>query len=198
MNRERTPYAKKSALSKGKHLSDTLPQRQKKKWFVLFAVLLLFFILLLLLRGCGIIRLPWESKPVLTISSGNIQEGTPGMTQDEILNAMQERADASRISIQINSRPYFEDGSSEGSLYIVNPVKNAFHMTVEIRLDDTDEVIYQSGLLAPNQFIDNDKLTKVLKKGEHNATAYLHAYDSEETDKRVNTATASLVITVKN
>ena len=181
------------------------PEQQKerrKRWMMRIALaLMLIIILLLTLRQCGVIRYPWEAAPA-TVGSpsvgGNIQEGTPGMTMEEIIAEMQKRADESMVSIQINARPVFEDGNSEGDLYIVNPANNAFHMQFAIRLDSTDELLYDTGIMAPNHYVNTDKLFTVLKKGEYPATAYIYSFKSDNLEQSLNTTTASLIITVKN
>lgn len=161
------------------------------------AALLLLGLLIGLYLG-GYLRLPWQqNRPASGSVGGSIQKGTPGMTKEELIAAMQERADKSKVSLQINARPVFEDGSSKGDLFIVNPVNNAFHMKVVIHLDQTDEVIYESGMLPPNHYIEQDKLQKKLKKGKHPATAYMYIYDENDLEHSINTSTASLILTVK-
>ncbi|MPM53249.1 hypothetical protein SDC9_100014 [bioreactor metagenome] len=180
--------------------SSSRKKSSTKKWMPRIATLLPLLLLLIAgLHQCGYIRYPWEgSLPTGSSVGGNIQEGTPGTSREELITAMQEKADKSTVSLKINARPIFEDGNSQGDLYIVNPVNNAYHMNVIIRLDDTDEVIYESGMMAPNQYIDSDTLLKKLEKGEHPATAYMHIFDAEDLEHSINTSTASLIIQVKN
>lgn len=186
--------------SKGEGTGASKKKSSTKKWLLRIAALLLLLLLAIAgLHQCGYIRYPWEeTSPVSGSVGGNIQEGTPGMTREELITAMQEKADKSKVSLKINARPIFEDGNSQGDLYIVNPVDNAYHMNVIIRLDDTNEVIYESGMMAPNQYIDKDTLLTKLDKGEHPATAYMHIFDAEDLEHSINTSTASLIIQVKN
>jgi len=92
----------------------------------------------------------------------------------------------------------FPSGSEPGDLYIINPAENAFDMQVEIVLDDTGEVIYQSGILHPNQHIASDRLLRVLPAGSYNATATIISTDPQEPERQINRATASLLITVQS
>ena len=160
--------------------------------------LLLALLLLLVLYQFGLVKLPWASQPSSANVGGSIKQGTPGMSAEEMLTAAQARADASKVHLKINGRPVFTTGDAEGNLYIVNPVDNAFIMTVDIRLDATDELIYQSGMMQPNSYIDNDKLLKVLEKGEHAATADLQFFSQDNPDERVSRSSASLVIKIEN
>lgn len=115
----------------------------------------------------------------------------------EIMEAMQAEVDLSEFSFEINAEPVFAGGSSEGDLYITNPAGNGYPMVVQIVQDDTGEIIYDSGGIMPGYQIVNDKLTKVLEKGEHNATAHFYAFDPE-TEEAVGEVTASIVITIQN
>ena len=103
----------------------------------------------------------------------------PGMTEADIMEQMQREADKGVFAFKINSRPVFSSGKSEGTLRIENPNHNAYPFVVKIFLKETSEEIYNSGGILPNHHIETAKLTKVLPKGEHAATAYIYAYNPE-------------------
>jgi len=128
---------------------------------------------------------------------GKYNDGTPGVSRDDVLRLMQEEADKSKIHFRMNSHPIFANGRSEGDLYIINPVDNGFYMQVEIYLEETEELIYKTDLIPPNSYIDNDKLSKVLEKGEHKAKAIVLAYDLEDPEKQLNKASVGMLITVQ-
>jgi len=69
---------------------------------------------------------------------------------------------------------------------------------VEITLDSTGEVIYDSGAIPPNHYIDNDRLTKTLEKGTYEAIAHVTLFDPEYPDVNYNSANFALVMTIKN
>ncbi len=146
---------------------------------VLLIILLLLLIILYLL---GFFR-----EPVITaVQTGDLfpgqtdaEDGLLPMSDEELLEQMQKEADESYFSFKINSRPVFADGSSAGTLGIENPNYNVYPMVVQITLDSTGEIIYDSGGLMPNQHIAEAKLDKVLSKGEYEATATLYAYDPD-------------------
>ncbi len=132
-------------------------------------------------------------------SSGAIvKEGIiPGYTAEQIQEMMQRKADESTFSFEVNSRPVFEDGKSEGALRIANPPYNAYAIQVEIKLDDNQKTVFKTVKLQPNQYIEKAALFEELAAGEYSATATINAYDIE-TDEFVGTSSAKLIIKVKN
>ncbi|MEF9988507.1 MAG: hypothetical protein RR797_05480, partial [Christensenella sp.] len=69
---------------------------------------------------------------------------------EKALEELQSAVDASQFSFRINSRPEFENGTSEGTLMIENPADNTQNMQVTITLDETGGVLYESGMIPPN------------------------------------------------
>lgn len=110
---------------------------------------------------------------------------------------MQRKADESTFSFEVNARPTFKDGKSEGNLRIYNPPYNNYVIDVEITLDSNDKTIFKSGKIKPNQHIENAKLSKNLKKGEYEATATINAYDSDG-ETLIGVSAAKLIITIEN
>jgi hypothetical protein len=170
-----------------------------KRLFGIIITLLLFALAALGLGHYGKVRFPWEPESVAAINVGaSIQKGTPGMTSEEQEAALQAGADISSISFELNFRPVFENGQATGSLWFVNPPKNHYDMRVEIRLNSDERLLYDTGLMPRNSYIDGDKLFISLPKGEYGATAHLLAFEPEDSEKNINRATAEVIITIKN
>ena len=169
------------------------------------AVILILAAVLFALHRAGLLVFPWEGIELRPIVAGDLFPGAgdaerghlPSMTREEILAQMQKAADAAYLSFKINARPVFENGSAAGNLSIENPSYNIYPMVVQIHLDSTDEIIYDSGGLFPNHHIANAKLSKKLKKGTYNATAYMNAYDPDSLEWQ-GRQPAGLVIKVLN
>ncbi len=68
----------------------------------------------------------------------------PGYTAEQIQEMMQREADKSMFSFEINARPVFEDGESEGAIRIANPPYGAYAIEVEIKLDDSGETVFKT------------------------------------------------------
>ena len=130
-------------------------------------------------------------------NSGNAVKGhLPKMTEEEVREQMQREADKSVFSFKINPQPIFMNGSGEGTLNIENPHHNIYPFVVKIFLDETGEIIYDSGGILPDHHISTAKLTKVLPKGAYAATAYIHVYDPE-TSQYSGKSAVELTIIIK-
>lgn len=139
-----------------------------------------------------------NQKSEANIVGGILKEGIiPGYTKEEIEAIMQRKADESSFSFEINSRPIFKDGKSEGNLRIANPPYNKYGISVEISLDSNGKSIFKSGNIEPNHYIENAKLSKKLKAGEYDSTAQIKAYDLSSGEIK-GISTAKLVIDIEN
>ena len=137
-----------------------------------------------------------NKKNNANVVGGIISEGViPGYTEEEIKEILQRKADESTFSFEINSRPTFKDGKSEGNLRIANPPYNKYSIEVEIRLDSNNKIVFESGEIPPHHYIENAKLSKKLDAGEYDATATINAFDSE-TGEFKGRSTAKLVIKI--
>ena len=164
-------------------------------------VILILFILLILLSICGFLGFKWYDNYKIQTQEGQLTGSIgaiPGLSPEELQKELQKQADESLFSFNINSKPIFENGKSEGNLRIANPQYNVYPITVTIRLEDTNEVIFKSGKIQPNHYIENAKLTKNLKKGEYKAIATIEAFDPKDNEKFLGKAQAILNITILN
>jgi len=159
-------------------------------------IIILVLIILILLIPISIIVI--KEKNNVNVSGGILQEGIiPGYTEEEIKAIMQRKADESTFSFEINSRPIFKDGKSEGNLRIANPPYNKYAIEVDIKLDSNNKSVFNSGKINPNHYIEYAKLTKKLKSGEYDATATINAYDTESGEFK-GTSAAKLVIKIES
>ena len=72
-----------------------------------------------------------NKKSNVNVMGGILQEGIiPGYSEEEIKEILQRRADESSFSFEINSRPIFKDGKSEGNLRIANPPYNKYSIKI--------------------------------------------------------------------
>lgn len=87
---------------------------------------------------------------------------------------------AGTFSYGIREMPSFTPDS--GTLYIENPAQNTCLMAVELVREGEDEVIFRSGLLAPNQAIENAALDEMIPAGKYPVTALIYAIDPSSGD----------------
>ena len=165
----------------------------KSKKYIILAILLV-----ILLIALGWIFIVNKRQSQANIKGGILQEGIiSGYTEEQIKEILQRKADESTFSFELNSRPIFKDGASEGNLRIANPPYNKYSIEVEIKLDSNGNTIFKSGEIAPNHYIEYAKLTKRLKAGEYEATATINAYDSETREYK-GTSAAKLIIKIES
>lgn len=139
-----------------------------------------------------------NKKENANVKGGIISEGIiPGYTEEQIKEILQRKADESTFSFEINSRPVFKDGESEGNLRIANPPYNKYSIEVEIRLDSSNQIVFESGEILPYHYIDMAKLSENLDAGEYDATATISAFDSETSEFK-GKSTAKLVIKIES
>ena len=167
----------------------------KKKRMVLIALACL----LLLAVGGGIFLMTREEDAAMDDSlqlDDNATMGVlPGIDMRERQAQLQEQLDEGMIAFSINTSPVFATGGSEGNLMLENPANNAKLLVVEIYIDATQEMVYQSKAIPTGAYIENARLDKVLEPGEYPATAYFKAY-REEDHSFIGQAGAAIKITV--
>ena len=104
----------------------------------------------------------------------------PGVDVAQRQAELQQQLDESMIAFSINTSPVFENGGSEGNLMLENPANNAKLIVVELYLNETEELIYQTKALPAGSYIENARLDKLLEPGEYPATAYFKAYREDD------------------
>ena len=162
---------------------------KKLKMLIILLVLIIPLIMIFIIN---------HNKNKVNVSGGILQEGIiPGYTEEEIKEILQRKADESSFSFEINSRPIFKDGKSEGNLRIANPPYNKYAIEVEIKLDSNGKSVFKSGQIKPNHYIEYAKLTKKLKAGEYDATAIINAYDIQTREFK-GTSAAKLILKVES
>lgn len=149
----------------------------------------LFVLLLLLLIAvaAGGYYYFTHSKESVQVVGGDYLPNTKDakkMTDKELKKAEQKVVDASKFNMVIKPEATFETADSDGSLYIKNPVENAYPVNVVIQLDSTKEEVYSSGAIQPGYEINRAKLDKKLDAGVYPATATFNIYDSKTNKKR--------------
>ena len=163
------------------------------------AVKWVFPVVILILVGviAWLLLRPQEQPAGLTRAADAQLGQLEGKTEEEIQAELNRIVEEGMFNISINTAPTFENGKAEGPLQIENVPGNRYLMQVLITLDDTGELIYQTGLIEPNHHIQSAKLDVELEKGEYLATAVFNAY-ALETEEYVGSAGAKMTITVLN
>ncbi len=119
----------------------------------------------------------------------------PYKTEEEMQAELDRTVEEGMFNISISSVIQFSDGTAQGTAYIENVPGNRYNMQVTVTDDDSGDVLYESGVLAPNQFIENIALAKDLDAGTYPATATFRALDPTTYDE-VGQAAAKVTISV--
>lgn len=121
----------------------------------------------------------------------------PYKTEEEIQAELDRTVEEGMFNISIASTIQFADGASEGTAYIENVPGNHYLMKVSITDDATGDLLYESGVLKPNQYIENIALAHDVDPGSYPATATFTALD-QTTYEEIGQAAAKVVINIEN
>lgn len=125
-----------------------------------------------------------------------IEGQAPYKSQEEIQEELDRVVDAGMFNIAIVSSIEFDSASAPGKAYIENVPANRYCMQVEITEDATGDVLYESGILKPNSYIEDITLERELAPGTHEATATFTALDPD-TLEAVGETAAQIALVVK-
>ena len=133
----------------------------------------------------------------IVYDSSAVEGGWDNLSPEEIAEKLNEKVAEGMINISMNTAPYFENGTADGNLVIVNESINNYPQKVQIIRNDTGEQIYESGAIAVGSKIERAKLDVALPAGTYECTAYFHNLDPE-TGEIIGTAGAIINITIQH
>ena len=179
------------------------PRETRSKDITVYAV-----IFLVLLIGAGIflaVKLMHkpadaalaDSKSGIIYDSSAVEGGWDNLSPEEIAEKLNEKVEEGMINISMNTAPYFENGTAEGNLMLVNESINNYPQKVQIVRNDTGEQIYESGAIAVGSKIERARLDVVLPAGTYECTAHFHNLDPES-GAIIGTAGAIITITIQH
>ena len=133
----------------------------------------------------------------IVYDSSAVEGGWDNLSPEEIAEKLNEKVEEGMINISMNTAPYFETGTAEGNLMLVNESINNYPQKVQIVRNDTGEQIYESGAIAVGSKIERARLDVVLPAGTYECTAYFHNLDPES-GAIIGTAGAIITITIQH
>lgn len=151
----------------------------------------------------GIIGVAIITGVILVMASHNGWEldnsaargGRDGMTQEEILEELQQMTDDSRFRVKINQYPSMKKDTGATNVLIQNSVENNMNKKV-IYYDENGEVVYETYELYPGDDILSAVIPGEWKEGQYNLTAVIIAID-KELDEELIVTEMDIVLTVK-
>ena len=138
-----------------------------------------------------------RAKAGIVYDSSAVEGGWDQMTPEEIEAALNNKVSEGMINISMNTAPYFENGTVEGNLMLVNESINNYPQKVQIVRNDAGEQIYESGAIAVGSKIERARLDVDLPAGTYECTAYFHNLDPES-GAIIGTAGAIITITIQH
>lgn len=191
MRRYGNRSARGGAGNQGGFKMDSAVQKKRKKLLLIAAILCV----LLLITGGWFFLTNQGTNDTLELADNATIGILPGVDLAQRQAELQQQLDEGMIAFSINTNPVFATGGSEGNLMLENPANNAKLLVVEIYIDDTQELIYQSKAIPVGAYIESAGLDKVLEPGQYAATAYFKAY-REDDYSYIGQAGAAISITV--
>ena len=133
----------------------------------------------------------------IVYDSSAVEGGWDNLSPEETAEKLNEKVAEGMINISMNTAPYFENGTAEGNVMIVNEAINNYPQQVEFIRNDTGEQIFQSKAIPVGSKIERAALDVELPAGTYECTAMFHNLDPETGDI-IGTAGAIITITIKN
>ena len=133
----------------------------------------------------------------IVYDSSAVEGGWDNLSPEEIAEKLNEKVAEGMINISMNTAPYFENGTAEGNVMIVNEAINNYPQQVEFIRNDTQEVIYQSKAIPVGSKIERAALDVELPAGTYECTAMFHNLDPVS-GEIIGTAGVIINITIKN
>ena len=133
----------------------------------------------------------------ITYDDAAVEGGWDSLSEEEIVEALNEKVEDGYINISMNTSPVFANGQAQGNLMIVNESINRYPQQVVITREDTGETIYTSNAIPVGSKIAADTLDVDLEAGTYDCTAMFHSLDPD-TGAILGSAGASITITVQH
>ena len=108
-----------------------------------------------------------RAKAGIVYDSSAVEGGWDNLSPEEIAEKLNEKVAEGMINISMNTAPYFENGTSEGNVMIVNETVNNYPQQVEFIRNDTGEQIYQSKAIPVGSKIERAALDVELPAGTY-------------------------------
>ena len=163
---------------------------KKKRGFIFWIILAGIALVLALLIGLWMFldSTQWKGGGLGQLDNKSVEE-----IQAELDRIVEE----GMMQISIASLVEFADGTSEGELRIENAPGNKYAMQVDIKRNDTGEIIYTSDVLDPNYHIQFAPLDVDLPAGTYDCIATFHALE-QGSHEEAGQAAAKVTIVVNS
>lgn len=160
-------------------MSTTKKKVKNRRIVVVLVSLLILIILLISLKMCNS-----HSVTAPEIIAGEFLPDMKDATKSKA--QAQAAVDKSKFTLTVypEAKLTTKDNQTAGYLFIRNDASNAYPINVKVTLDETKELLYESGGIEPGYEISSVTLAKTLKAGTYKATATVDVFDAKTKKKR--------------
>ena len=180
--------------------STDIRRSERKKWIslcLLLAAILIAILLALWPKKESALINDSAHTGHITYDDAAVEGGWDSLSEEEIIDSLNEKVEDGYINISMNAAPVFADGQSAGNLMIVNESINRYPQQVVITREDTGETIYTSNAIPVGSKIAADTLDMDLDAGTYDCTAMFHSLDPD-TGAVLGSAGANITITIQH
>ena len=107
-----------------------------------------------------------------------------GKTQEQIIADLNANVQEGMMNISVATVMQGKEGSDMVNVRFENIAANHWDQKCTITLDETGEVLWQSGAIKPGQSIDDAKLSRTFDAGAYPVTATVTGYDSDTHEEK--------------
>lgn len=105
------------------------------------------------------------------------------MTDDEFKDYLQKQSDSDRFHLKLNTSMTFDSSKDIGHVRILNPASNKYVIQVQTYLDGKTDIIYDSGKISPEFYVEEGKLIKEITKGVYKTQNVITYYERNTNEK---------------
>ncbi|MEY8392191.1 hypothetical protein D3Z36_06940 [Lachnospiraceae bacterium] len=174
---------------------DTADSKTGKKKISVSMVIAIVAILAVLVLAVVLVYVLTKEEPkkdldgkATIVTEGNVEE---------VIGEMENRnTDASYTATMTNEWTFENGEAAAEGFYVKNTENNSRTVYFELKLKDTDEVIYSSPYISVGEEMNTLTLDKKLDAGDYNAVMVYHLVDDEK--EELTTVSVAVVIHIKN
>ena len=184
-------------MTEGNKPEEIKPEENKsKKKNIQWLIILLLLLLLGIAAGMYYRTMQTNHKDRLARDELALGGMLPGKSEQEISDLLGEKVKEGMVDIGIAAGPIFEQNGKKGRIGIENIPANHYSFQVTLKLDETGEILYESGLIDPGYYVEYVELNKKLQAGDYPATAVFSTYSLDESEDKIAETNVKIILYV--
>lgn len=169
--------ADEAAPEKGVDAGDAQKSKKKRRLAMSAIIAALLALLLAGLAMCHSCGDDWLDP--------SARDGSyAGKTHEQIIADLNANVQEGMMNISVATVMQGKEGSDTVNVRFENIAANHWDQKCTITLDETGEVLWQSGAIKPGQSIDDAKLSRTFEAGAYPVTATVTGYDSDTHEEK--------------